>query len=253
MIRSKNDQGLRQSRQSVSVTAAQEARSPDSRSAIRPHPTSSTGPSSRAPPPPQPAIPGVCGIRLDCSSVLFSQSDVLADTELGKGGRGSFSPLLASSTTTAGVQEGGGPTHIARCSGVGRGQRRGASVQRQACRPAVSEEGCSGGTRIRSAFRTHHSAYGEKGGVKVLSRSPEEWPGAKAPIPEGGAGCWYERWTAQPGSGQLRSKSERRHYHPDILLWLTGGPGQRHWSGELLGCRCCAGSPQAHLRLKFQS
>jgi len=129
----------------------------------------------------------------------------------------------------------------------------GASVQRQACRPAVSEEGCSGGTRIRSAFRTHHSAYGEKGGVKVLSRSPEEWPGAKAPIPEGGAGCWYERWTAQPGSRQLRSKSERRHYHPDILLWLTGGPGQRHWSGELLGCRCCAGSPQAHLRLKFQS
>ena len=136
-------------------TAAQEARSPDSLSAIRPHHTSSTGPSSRAPPPPQPAIPGVCGIRLDCSSVLFSQSDVLADTELGKGGRGSFPPLLASSTTTAGVQEGGGPTHIARCSGVGRGQRRGASVQRQACRPAVSEEGCSGGTRPQRAPSPH--------------------------------------------------------------------------------------------------
>ena len=71
----------------------------------------------------------------------------------------------------------------------------GASVQRQACHPAVSEEGCSGGTRIRSAFRTHHSAYGEKNGVKALSRSPEERPGAKAPITEGGAGCWYKRWT----------------------------------------------------------
>lgn len=43
---SKNDQGLGQSRQSVSVTAAQEARSPDSLSAVGPHHTASTGPGS---------------------------------------------------------------------------------------------------------------------------------------------------------------------------------------------------------------
>ena len=75
---SKNDQGLGQSQQSVSVTAAQEARSPDSLSAVGPHHTASTGPGSRAPLPPQPAVPGVCGIRHGCPSVLFSQSDLLA-------------------------------------------------------------------------------------------------------------------------------------------------------------------------------
>lgn len=52
------------------------------------------------------------------------------------------------------------------------GAEEGASVQRQACHPAVSEEGCSGGTRIRSAFRTHHSAYGEKNGVKSAESEP---------------------------------------------------------------------------------